>query len=101
MATEWPSADCLCIFCAGIVAVCTGTRSHGVCSCGFCCNQIQASFGVTEQDRLDELDEQDRIAEFVESELEREIWMAEADWLSLVEFLSLLPNRPSSATASG
>lgn len=90
--------NCLCIFCAGIAAVCSGTSSCGVCSCGFCCKRIQVSFGLTEQDMLDD---QDRIAEFVESELEREIWMAEADWLSLADFLGFLANRPSAVTAFG
>lgn len=88
---------CLCIFCAGIAAVCSGTSRRGVCSCGFCCMPIQVSFGLTEQD---ELDEQERIAEFVENELAREIWMAEADWLSLDDFLGFIANRPSAAIAA-
>lgn len=81
--------NCSCIFCAGIVAVCDGTSSRGICSCGFCCEPIQHSFGMTEQD---ERDEQDRIAECVSSELEREIWMAEADWLTPVDILGFLAN---------
>lgn len=81
--------NCSCIFCVGIAAVCSGTSSRGVCSCGFCCGPIQLSFGMTEQD---ERDEQDRIAEFVSSELEREIWMAEADWLTPVDILGFLAN---------
>ncbi|MGG4660469.1 hypothetical protein ACLPJF_21330 [Pseudomonas vlassakiae] len=44
---------------------------------------------MTEQD---ERDEQDRIAECVSSELEREIWMAEADWLTPVDILGFLAN---------
>lgn len=88
-------ASCLCIFCAGVAAVCSGTSSQGICSCGFCCERMQVSFGLTEQDIQDMRDDQDLVDEFVSSELEREIWMAEADWLSLVDFLGLLTNRPS------
>jgi hypothetical protein len=51
---------------------------------------------LTEQD---ELDEQERVAEFVENELAREIWLAEADWLSLDDFLGFIANLPSAAIA--
>jgi len=84
--------DCLCMFCVGIAAVCSGTSDLGVCNCGFCCGPIQVSFGLTKQDMQDIRDDQDRIAEIVESELEKEIWMAEADWLSLDDFLGFLAN---------
>jgi hypothetical protein len=47
------------------------------------------------------LDDQDRIAEVVESELEKEIWMAEAHWLSIADFLGFLANRRSAAVAFG
>lgn len=85
-------ANCRCIFCAGIAAVCSGTRSCGVCNCGFCCKPIQVSFELTEQDILED---QDRIAEFVENQLAREIWMAEADWLTVDDFLGFLADLPS------
>lgn len=62
---------------------------------------MQESFGLTEKDMQDIRDDQDRIAEFVENELAREIWIAEADWLSLVDFLGFLANRPSALTAFG
>lgn len=91
-------SNCLCIFCAGIAAVCSGTSSRGVCSCGFCCKHIEVSFGWTEQDMLDD---QDRVADYLSSQLEKEIWMAEADWLSIVDFISLLANRPSVVAAFG
>jgi hypothetical protein len=47
------------------------------------------------------LDDQDRVADYLSSQLEKEIWMAEADWLSIVDFISLLANRPSVVAAFG
>ncbi|WP_143502067.1 hypothetical protein [Pseudomonas sp. Irchel 3E13] len=95
---EQQMSTCDCIFCAGIVAVCSGSSSRGVCTCGFCCEPIQQSFGMTKQDMLDE---ERRIAEFVENELEREIWIAEAMWLSLVDFRGFLANRLGAVTVLG
>ncbi|MNJ75249.1 hypothetical protein D3C77_723140 [compost metagenome] len=51
---------------------------------------------MTEEDMRDD---QDRIAEFVERQLAVEIWMAEADWLTLMDFLGFLAVRPDSAIA--
>lgn len=93
--------SCYCIFCAGVAAVCSGTSSRGICNCGCCCKPIQVSFGLTEQDARDIRDDQDRIADVVASELEREIWMAEAAWLSLADFMRLLANRSSAITVFG
>lgn len=89
--TEWPVAGCFCIFCAEIVAVCTGTKNHGICSCGVCCKRLVVSFGMTEQEIKHD---QDRIAEIVSRDLEMEIWVADADWLSLTDFLGFLAVRP-------
>ncbi|WP_153785278.1 hypothetical protein [Pseudomonas sp. EMN2] len=90
MATESLAADCPCVFCAGLVDVCSGTKLHGVCSCGYCCENMMLSFGMTEQDLRDEQDAQDRIAEWAERVLSIEIELAEMDWLSLADLTSFL-----------
>lgn len=90
MDAELPAADCLCIFCAGVVAVCTGTSGYGVCNCGRCCDQIQASFGMTETDLRELQEDQDRIAEWAELVLSIEIELAEMDWLTLADLTNFL-----------
>ena len=97
MATESQAAYCDCIFCAGVVAACFGTRLHGVCDCGRCCKPIQASFGITEQEEREEREDQDRIAEFVMLELSIEIELAEMNWLSWEDLKNFLAGLRCSA----